>query len=174
MRKLLGFFVCFQFNCPALLSQLSLISWLNTSGLKGCLCPKYSEKMHILCSHPRILCCFHLTQQNCHDREAVICFWYLDSTYQNSSFAFSLTLDGTWHLKSIIFENVLSVACKIGETRCAAFPKIARQKSLPSTCFFNSALVLVSICCDGGGTSGLSYAEETCSNWFSSAVLQCQ
>lgn len=72
----------------------------------------------------------------------------------------SLTLDDTWHLKSIIFENVLSVACKIGETRCAVFPKIPWQKSLLSTCFLISALVLVSIHCDGGGTSGLSRAMQ--------------
>lgn len=92
IRKLLGFFVCFQFNCPALLSQFTLISCLTISGLKGFLCPKYSEKMHILCSHPRILCCFHFAQQNCHDREAVIWFWYLDCTYQNSPFAFTVSL----------------------------------------------------------------------------------
>lgn len=72
----------------------------------------------------------------------------------------SLTLDYTWHLKSIIFENVLSVACKIGETRCAVFPKMAQQKSLLSTYCFNTALVLVSVDCEGGGTSGLSRAVQ--------------
>lgn len=70
----------------------------------------------------------------------------------------SLTLDDTWYLKSIIFENVLSVACNIGETRRAMFPKIAWQKSLLSSSCFNSALVLVS--CGGGCTSGLSRVKQ--------------
>lgn len=56
--------------------------------------------------HHRILCCFSLTWQNCNEKKAVIWLWYLDWTYQNSSFAFAtLTLDCIWHFKSIMLEN---------------------------------------------------------------------
>lgn len=72
----------------------------------------------------------------------------------------SLTLDYTWHFKSIMFENVLSVVCKIGEAGCAGFPKIARQRSLLSACFFNSLLVCTSISYNGCSTSGLSRAMQ--------------
>lgn len=70
----------------------------------------------------------------------------------------SLTLDYTWHFKSIMFENVLPVICEIGEAGRAGFPKIARQRSLLSTCFFNAPLVCTSISYNGCSTSAPSRA----------------
>lgn len=72
----------------------------------------------------------------------------------------SLTLDYTWHFKSIMFEKVLSVICKIGVAECAGFPKIARQRSFLSTCFFSSLLAHTSISSDGCSTRGLSRAVQ--------------
>lgn len=132
--------------------------------------------MHILCSHQQdfVLLSPHTAELPWHGSCNLILVFRLHLSKQFICIH-SLTLDDTWHLKSIIFENDLSAACKIGETRCCvtknSTAKISSVHLLPhfsiSSCFHP-------LWWGWHIRTEQSYAEETCSKWFLSAVLQFQ